>query len=535
VFCLALTVVFVAACGDVTDSVEGAGSFERASAAINAVDLQRHIEALASDRMLGRAPATPGEERTVEYLVDQYRRIGLAPAGPDGYLQAVPLAEITGNSDMSLTLGEETLRYADDFVARTPRMVKQVELRDSELVFAGYGIVAPEYDWNDYAGVDWHGKTAVVLVNDPGFASGDPTLFNGRAMTYYGRWTYKFEEAARQGAAGLLIVHQTEPAAYGWDVVRNSNTGPQIYLASADGNAAAVMVEGWLQRTVAERLFTRAGHSLDQLQAAALDDGFQPVSLGQTADLTIQNTIREYDSYNVIGAIPGVGRTAEYVVYTAHWDHLGQDPSLQGDQIYNGAADNASGVAAMLEIARAHAALEPVPERSVLFAAVTAEESGLLGSLYFAQNPVVATRDLVAVLNMDIMLREGPEPVATVIGIGQSDLGVYADSAAQRQGRTVRPHPAPESGYFYRSDHFSLAKYGVPGLAYLNAGASETDYVRERYHKTGDEFDESWDLGGAVQDAQLFFDIGYRLATSDVFPAWRETSEFRAARAADGR
>jgi len=535
VFHMAFIILFLAACGETTDNVDGAGSFDNAYAAINIADMQHHIEALASDHMLGRAPATLGEERTLEYLVDQYRRMGLEPAGPDGYLQAVPLAEITGNADMSLTLGGEVLRYGDDFVARTPRLVKQAELQDSELVFAGYGIVAPEYDWNDYEGIDWQDKTAVVLVNDPGFATGDPTLFNGRAMTYYGRWTYKFEEAARQGAAGLLIVHQTEPAAYGWDVVRNSNTGAQIYLASADGNAAAVVVEGWLQRTVAERLFTRAGHSLDKLQAAALDRNFQPVPLDQTADLTIHNTIREYDSYNVIGAIPGAGRADEYVVYTAHWDHLGQDPSLDGDQIYNGAADNASGVAAMLEIARAHAALEPAPERSVLFAAVTAEESVLLGSHYFAQNPVVATRDLVAVLNMDIMLREGPEPVATVIGIGQSELGVYADSAARRQGRTVRPHPSPESGYFYRSDHFSLARYGVPGLAYLNAGASQTDYVRERYHKTGDEFDDSWDLRGAVQDAQLFFDIGYRLATSDAFPAWRETSEFRAARAADGR
>lgn len=497
--------------------------------------LTERVIALSGDDMQGRAPVTPGETRAMTYLEDQFRAIGLEPAGDEGFLQAVPLVEITAGPDTSMELGGESLEYASDFVVWTKRVVDEISLEGSDLVFAGYGIVAPEYGRDDYAGVDWRGKTAVVLVNDPGFASADPASFNGRAMTYYGRWTYKYEEGARQGADGVLIVHETAPAAYGWDVVRNSNTGPQLDMVTDNDGADRMPVEGWIQRPVAERLFERAGLDLEAMKRAALDPDFLPVSLEQTANIGLRNQIRKQASYNVIGQLIGSERPGEYVIYTAHWDHLGMDPALEGDQIYNGAADNASGVAAMLEIAEAWAALDRRPARSVMFAAVTAEESGLLGSLYFASHPPVPTRNLVAVLNMDIMLHNGPEAETTLLGLDQSELGELARAAAARQGRTVRPHPSPESGYFYRSDHFSLARFGVPGLSFLNAGPADSVYVREHYHKPSDEYREDWDLSGAVQDARLYFDLGYGLAASESFPAWGEMSEFRAARVSDGR
>ena len=531
--------LLLAACGQDNGRSSGAGvSEEDAARAMSRIDVDgmtRRTVALADDAMQGRAPMTDGETRTLAYLEQEFADTGLEPAGDQGFLQPVPLVEITASAATTMALGGESLRYGDDFVVWTKRVVDEISIKASDLVFAGYGIIAPEYGRNDYAGVDWAGKTAVVLVNDPGFATGDAEVFNGRAMTYYGRWTYKYEEAARQGADGVLIIHETAPAAYGWDVVRNSNVGPQLDLVTENDGADRAAIEGWIQRDVAERLFQRAGLDLDAMKQAALDAEFLPVSLEQTASVDVQNTIRKQASYNVIGMLTGSERPDEYVIYTAHWDHLGVDPALEGDQIYNGAADNASGVAALLEIAEAYAALEPPPRRSVMFAAVTAEESGLLGSLYFARNPPVLTRNLVAVLNMDIMLHNGSEAQTTLLGLDQSALAELAREAASRQGREVRPHPSPESGYFYRSDHFSLAKFGVPGLSFLNAGPADSVYVREHYHKPSDEYRDDWDLSGAVQDAQLYFDLGYRLADSDAFPAWRETSEFRAARAADGR
>jgi len=531
--------LLLGACGQ--DNAPGSGSdidgddTARALSQIDVDGMTRRTVVLADDKMEGRAPMTPGETRTLEYLQQEFAAAGLIAAGEKGFLQPVPLVEITASAATTMALGDESLRYGDDFVVWTKRVVDEISIRASDLVFAGYGIVAPEYGRDDYAGVDWTGKTAVVLVNDPGFATGDPEVFNGPAMTYYGRWTYKFEEAARHGADGVLIIHETAPAAYGWHVVRNGGVGPKIDLVTDNDGADRTAVEGWIQREVAERLFDRAGLDLEAMKQAALDADFLPVSLEQTASVEIRNSIREQASYNVVGKLTGSERPDEYIIYTAHWDHLGMDPTLEGDQIFNGAADNAIGVAALLEIAEAYAALEHPPKRSVMFAAVTAEESGLLGSLYFARNPPVPTRDLVAVLNMDIMLHKGPETDTTLLGLEQSALGELAREAAGRQGRQVRPHPSPQSGYFYRSDNFSLARSGVPGLSILNAGPADSVYVREHYHKPADEYRDDWDLSGAVQDAQLYFDLGYRLANSDAFPAWRETSEFRAARVADGR
>ncbi len=538
-FLLAAAIVAIVAIAAVTaggcSRDAGEDGVVKAMHRIDAGGMTERVIALASDEMLGRAPMTDGETRTIEYLQSQFEAIGLEPAGDDGYLQPVPLVEITASPDSTMEVDGEALRYGDDFVVRTKRVADEVRLQQSELVFIGYGINAPEYDWNDYAGVDWAGKTAIVLINDPGFATGDANLFTGRAMTYYGRWMYKYEEAARQGLDGLLIVHETAPAAYGWDVVRNGRVGPQLDLVTGNDGADRVAVEGWIQQSVAERLFERAGLDFHNMKQAALGPDFLPVSLDQRVNIDIRNTIRKQSSYNVLGKLTGSTRPDEYVVYSAHWDHLGMDPDLDEDKIYNGAADNATGVAALLEIAEAFAALEEPAQRSVLFAAVTAEEAGLLGSLYMARNPPVPNRNLVAVLNMDIMLHNGAKPETTLLGLSQSELGDLARAAATRQGRSVRPHPSPESGYFYRSDHFSMARYGVPGLSFLNAGPADSVYVREHYHKPSDEYRDDWDLAGAVQDARMYFDLGLGLANSDTFPAWSKTSEFRAAREADGR
>jgi Zn-dependent M28 family amino/carboxypeptidase len=518
----------LAACGAGDGDAGAAG--EGLGASITAREITTHTAQLASDEFLGRAPGTRGETLTLDYLVGEFERLGLEPGTGDGFVQEVPMIEITPDFDMTLEIGGESLAFGEDFVAWTRRLEPRVELEASELVFAGYGVVAPEHDWNDYEGVDWAGKTAVVLVNDPGFATGDPALFDGRSMTYYGRWTYKYEEAARQGAAGVLIVHDDAPAGYGWNVVRNSWSLPQYDLRESDA-APRVRVEGWLTRGSAEALFQRVGFELEALQAHALETDFAPVPLGATASIAVSNELAELDSYNVIGTIPGAERPAEHIVYLAHWDHLGMDPSLlPGDAIYNGAADNATGVAALLEIAEALASERGELARSVTFLAVTAEEKGLLGSRYFAEHPITEPGNVVAALNMDIMARGAAADTVTVIGLNRSELGALAAEAAARDGRSVEAHPAPESGYFYRSDHFSLAKVGIPSLLLLNPGAADSEYVREHYHQPSDEFDPAWNLEAAAQDARLFFAVGRGLAESDAFPAWSADSEFRALR-----
>jgi Zn-dependent M28 family amino/carboxypeptidase len=500
---------------------------------ISAEEIEAHVRALASDKFGGRGPGTDGETLTLEYLEREFRRLGLEPAFETGYRQPLELLKVTPDFDMVMSIGGRRLEFGEDFVAWTKRQVRQVQVRDSELVFAGYGIVAPEYGHNDYAGVDWTGKTAVVLVNDPGFATGDPERFRGRAMTYYGRWTYKYEEAARQGAEGLLIIHETAPAAYGWNVVESSWSQSQFDFERADANRDRVKLEGWITREQAETLLVAGGHELDALKKAALDPEFRPVPLGANTSITIRNQISRLRSHNIAAMLKGRDRPDEHIVYLAHWDAHGTDPTLAGDTIYNGAADNATGVAALLEIAEAFAGLTQPLARSVVFLSVTAEEKGLLGSQYFARHPSTPTANLVAALNMDIMSRDGVSNEATVIGLRQSGLNEYAQRAAAQQQRTVRPHPSPQSGYFFRSDHFSLVRAGVPALLFLNPGAPDSEYVREHYHQPSDEYSTNWDLNGAVQDAELFFLLGQELADTDEFPEWREDSRFGAIRARD--
>ena len=521
---------------------------EAARALIEADGYAAAIETLSSDEFEGRGPSSPGEEKTVSYLQAEFERFGLLPGNGESYFQDVPLVATTvqGSPTLSIRGNGNTARYGfgPDHVTWTKRVVDATSIESSELVFVGYGIVAPEYDWNDYQGLDMAGKTAVILVNDPGYATQNDELFNGNSMTYYGRWTYKYEEAARQGAAAALIVHETGPAGYPWEVVENSWTGPQFALVADDNNMGRVAVEGWLSDATAQAVFQAAGQDLDQLKTAATSADFNPVSLGLTASVSIDNELVRSESKNVIGMVPGSARPDEYVVYMAHWDHFGRDESLEGDQIFNGAFDNATGTAGLLELAEAYASMDPAPDRSVVFLAVTAEEQGLLGSAYYATYPVYPTNQTVAAINMDGLNIHGPMRDVTVIGLGNSELDDYLEAAASAVGRTLRPDPEPEKGYYYRSDHFSFAKVGVPAL-YADAGIDHVEhgeawtlqqreaYVADDYHKPSDEYNPSWDLSGSIEDLHLLFNVGYALASSDDFPNWRDGNEFKSIRDAD--
>ncbi len=482
------------------------------------------------------------------YLVEQFSALGLEPGGPDGsWFQEVPLVSITADPQMTLTVsgrgGDRKFAYRTDFVAGTRRVVDRIDLQGSELVFVGYGAVAPEYDWNDFEGVDVRGKTILVLVNDPGFATKDPALFKGNTMTYYGRWTYKFEEAARQGAAGVFVIHETEPAAYGWATVQNSWTGPQFHLVAPDNNMGRALVEGWITLETAQAIFAQAGLSFDELKAKASTREFQAVPLGLEASLSFRNTLDRSTSRNFLAKIPGTRRPEEVVLYMAHWDHFGMNPSLPGDQIFNGARDNASGVAAMLEIAEAFKALQPGPERTVVFLATTAEEQGLLGSAYYAEAPVYPPALTVAAINLDGLAIFGPTRDYVVIGYGNSTLDNYVVRFNESLGRVVKPDPEPEKGFFYRSDHFPLAKIGIPshygsaGHDHVEKGeewgkAQSDRWTAERYHQPSDEYSEDWDLGGALQDLKVWFRLGVALAYSSDWPAWNEGTEFKAIREA---
>ena len=508
---------------------------------ISAAEYERHIVTLSSDEFEGRKPGTAGERKTVDYLVAEFKKLGLAPGNGDSYLQQVPIVEITAGSDATLSLGAATLEYGKDVVMWTKRIVPEISIADSPLVFVGHGVVAPEYGWNDYAGVDMRGKTAVILINDPGFATNDATLFRGRAMTYYGRWTYKFEEAARQGAAAAIIIHDDKPAAYGWGTVQTSWTGPQLDTASADGNASRVAIEGWMTKAAGDALLRANGRSYDELLIAASQPGFKPIPLAQQASGSLRNLIRRSSSPNVIAMIKGSKRPDEYVIYTAHWDHLGKSLARGGDNIFNGALDNATGTSGLLTIAKAFAESKRPPERSVIFLAVTLEESGLLGSAFYVQNPIFPLKRTVAALNMDAIPWGGPTRDVSVIGYGASELEPYLERAAVRQDRVLREEPTPENGFFYRSDHFNFAKVGVPAL-YFKLGiedrekgaewakAQAAEFTALHYHKPSDEFRPGTDLRGGLQDLELLFDIGSTLAREKRFPNWYATSEFRAAR-----
>jgi Zn-dependent M28 family amino/carboxypeptidase len=515
------------------------------------------IKVLSSDEFEGRAPASKGEEKTVAFLEDQVRQIGLRPGNPDGtYLQKVPMVGITADPNMSLVFESAKsghkleLRNGDDFVAVTKREVPEVSV-NAPVVFVGYGVVAPEYQWDDYKGVDVAGKILVMLVNDPPVPDPhdpsrlDDKVFKGRAMTYYGRWTYKYEIAAEKKAAGCIIIHETGPAGYPWEVLRNGNAGEEFDLVRPDKGLSRSAVEAWMTHGKAKALFAMVGKDLDALKQKARRRDFRPVALGASASLTIRNKLRMIDSANVAARLDGVDPKLrdQCVIYSAHWDHFGIGPEVKGDKIYHGAYDNASGVAGVLEMGRAFAKVQPPPRRSILFLFVTAEEQGLLGSEYYAEHPLVPLVKTLAAINLDAMNVLGRTRDVTLVGMGMSTLDDYLRAAAAEQGRVVKPDPEPEKGFYYRSDHFNFAKEGVPaldpgdGVDFIGKPAGwgltmRRKFTSEDYHKPSDRIKPYWDLSGLVEDAQLFFEVGYRVANAERYPEWKPGSEFKARREA---
>ena len=513
---------------------------------IDAADFGEHVQQLASDAFGGRGPGTEGEQKTVDYIKAQFARIGLQPGNGGDWFQTVPMVETTADESATLALkvggAEQLLKFGDDMVVGTRTGQPQVGIKDSGLVFVGYGVDAPEQKWNDYAGVDVKGKTVVMLVNDPGFHANDASLFDGKRMTYYGRWTYKFEEAARKGAAAALIIHDTEGASYGWDVVRNSWSGPQYDLPAKDDPAPRLPVQGWITGTAAEALFKAAGQDLAKLRAAANKRGFKPVPLDATASLELKSRTVEKTSRNVIGLLPGSETPDEAIVYMAHWDHLGTHEGEVGDNIYNGAVDNATGVAGILEIAEAFRSAKTPPKRSILFLAVTLEESGLLGSKYYVAHPVIPLDKTVAVFNLDALSPVGKARDLTVVGTGSSQLEALLKAVLDKQQRRIVGEANTAAGYYFRSDHFNFAKAGVPAL-YIDSGtdlveggpaagdAAGKDYTDNRYHKPGDQYDAAtWKLDGIVQDLQTVYSVGETLAAGGQWPNWNEGNPFKAAR-----
>jgi Zn-dependent M28 family amino/carboxypeptidase len=519
---------------------------------LSADTIMQHTKALSSDEYEGRGPGTKGEELTVNYLTEQFKRLGLKPGNPDGtYVQKVPLVGFTGQPTVSLTAGGKKidLRFPQDYVAVSRRFVPESKVENSDIVFVGYGVVAPEYGWDDYKGVDVRGKTIVMLINDPAVPDAsdpkklDERMFKGRAMTYYGRWTYKYEIASEKGAAAAIIIHEEGPAGYPFEVVSGSWSRENFDIQNPDKNMSRVAVESWIHLDRAKELLTAGGQDFDTLKKAAISKDFKPVPLNAKASFEIKNTLREINSQNVVAKLEGSDAKLkdEYVVYTAHWDHLGRDPKLAGDQIFNGALDNASGTAALLEIAEAFSKLPRPPKRSVLFLAVTAEEKGLLGAKYYATNPLYPANRTLANINMDGVNQWGRTRDIVMVGDDNSTLIDILRETAQAQGRAVKPDPEPEKGFFYRSDHFEFAKVGIPAL-YTDSGTEyvgkdeaysqrkRDEYTKNDYHKPSDEVKPDWDLTGAVEDAQLLVVIGYRVAQADKYPEWKAGSEFKAKR-----
>ncbi|WP_395645591.1 M28 family metallopeptidase [Terricaulis sp.] len=531
-----------AACTPTATSDSGGAAAASAPAPLSTDALMAHVRRLSSDEFEGRSPGTRGEELSIAYISEQFRAAGLSPGGDNGgWTQAVPMATAEVTNNPTLTLGAQTYAYGTDFVAWTKRQESpHISLQNAELVFVGYGIVAPENNWNDYAGVDVHGKIVVILINDPDYDTGDDRGFRGRAMTYYGRWTYKYEEAARQGAAGAIIIHEDGAAAYPWAVVNSSWTGPQHDLARDDLGRSRVQVEGWIQNRIARDLFQRAGLDFDRERSRAQTRGYRAQSLRARGSITLETHIDLHSSRNVIGVLRGAQRPNEAVIYGAHWDHLGRCTPVNGDDICNGALDNATGVAGLIELARAYSA-GGAPQRSVAFIALTGEESGLLGSQYYAEHPTFEPANIATMINMDGLSNMGPARDIIVVGYGQSELDTYLAEAARAQGRVVSPEAFPERGSFYRSDHFNLAKIGVPTL-YTGSGIDMVDggtargralsdaYIASRYHKPDDEVTDDWDMSGATNDLRLLYAVGRRVADSNVWPQWSPQSEFRAAR-----
>ena len=531
----------VLACIGCGGAANETGSGAEVAAGIGADTLMAGIERLASDEFGGRAPGSAGETLTVDYLTEQFAALGLEPGNPDGaWVQDVPLVGITPQPGDGLVVsaGGETraLEPGADYVAATKHVVDAVSVSDAELVFVGYGARAPEYDWDDYGDADLTGKILLSLVNDPPLDD----AFGGPAMTYYGRWPYKHEMAAELGAAGSFVIHETGPAGYPWEVVGSAPWAEAFDLIADDDNLSRASVEGWVQRATAEMLFELAGLDFEAAKQQAADRAFEPIPLGVTGSIEIRNELRTIDSQNVLARIPGTEAPDEVVMYVAHWDHMGTDESLEGDQIYNGAIDNATGTQGLVEIARAFTEGEP-PRRSIVFLAVTAEEQGLLGSRYYGQQPLYPTAQTVAALNMDALNQWGRTRDLTIVGMGQSELDDVAAEVAARLGRVLNPDPEPEKGFYYRSDHFSFAQVGIPafytdpGLDYIGRPSGygiekRNEYNTNDYHAVSDEVKPDWDLSGALEDLTFMYHMGARLAATDEWPAWSATSEFRAVR-----
>ena len=517
---------------------------------LSANDLLQHIKTLSSDEYEGRAPGTKGEELTVNYLTEQFKKLGLKPGNPDGtFVQKVPLIGYTPTPTVSFDAGGKKMDLAaDDFLARSATFKPDVKIANSEVVFVGYGVVAPEYGWDDFKGLDVKGKTIVMLVNDPQIPdASDPSklddkIFKGKAMTYYGRWTYKYEIASEKGAAAAIIVHETATAGY---PIKALNSWRQENFGLKGSEKGRVAVEGWITFDKAKELFAASGQDLEALKKAALTKDFKPVKLNAKANISIKSTIREIASQNVVTKLEGSDPKLkdEYVIYSAHWDHMGRDPKLQGDQIFNGAIDNASGTASLLELANAFSKLKATPKRSVLFLSVTAEEKGLLGAKYYAEHPLYPLNKTLANINMDGVNQWGKTKDITVIGLGNSNLDEVLTEVAKTQGRTLRPDAEPEKGVFYRSDHFEFAKQGVPAL-YTESGIDfigkpadygkkkRDEYTNNDYHGVSDQIKPDWDLSGAIDDLQLLFRVGYNVAMGDKWPEWNPGTEFKAKREA---
>jgi Zn-dependent M28 family amino/carboxypeptidase len=539
-----------AACtgGEKAGATVSAAATDSASQAITSADLLQHIKDLSADSMEGRAPGTPGEVKTIAYLQTQYKALGLKPGNPDGtYLQNVDLIGYTAHPSASYVSGGKTIsfKYPDDFIANSRHDRTETKVENSDVVFVGYGIVAPEYGWDDYKGMDMTGKTILMLVNDPQVrvpndTALDTTMFKGKAMTYYGRWTYKYEIASLKHAAAAIIIHETGPAGYPYGVVRGSNSQEQFDVISPDAEKR-VPVEGWITLDKAKEILSASGQNFDALKAAATKKDFKPVALNAKATYDVKIDARKIQSHNVVALLEGTDKKDEYVIYTAHWDHLGKDTTLKGDQIYNGAIDNASGSSAVLDIAKAFTKLPVRPRRSILFLAVTAEEKGLLGAKYYATHPLYPLDKTVANINVDGINQWGKTSDFTVIGLGNSTLDDYLLAELKAQGRTVRPDAEPEKGFYFRSDHFEFAKQGVPaldtdsGIEYVGKppeyGMKKRDeYTNKDYHNVSDEVKPDWDLSGGVQDMQTLFKVGVSVANANDTPQWKPGTEFKAKR-----
>lgn len=520
-------------------------NYEEAYNSITEEGLKARIKSLASDEFLGRMPFTKGETMTINYLKGEFEKLGLEPGNGDSYFQEVPLVELnaTVESEMKISGGKESLSftYWDDFVALTRRVTDSVRIKNADLVFAGYGTIAPEYNWNDYANIDVKGKVVLVLINDPGFGTEDQSFFKGNEMTYYGRWTYKYEEAARQGAAGIIIVHETAHASYPFEVVQGGWSGANLYLENADNNMSRCMLEGWVSEESANQLFTNMDMEGYDFYNEARKTDFKSFDMNQKLSVGLKNSIKRSKSNNVVAKYTGNTRPEETIIYSAHWDHFGVGKPVNGDSIYNGAVDNGTGVAAIVQIAEAFTKLNIQSERSVIFMAVTAEEQGLLGSAHYAANPIYDPKKTVANLNVDAIRPIGRVNDFSIVGFGQSELDDYAKRAVEKQGRYITPDPHPESGGFFRSDHFNFASIGIPAL--YGKGATDSaekgkewgeaqyaKYTSENYHKPSDEYSADFNAEGVKLDAQVLFDIGYYLSNESTFPKWKDGSEFKAIR-----